>query len=106
MSVRGEITPEKLQELKGGIRDSGDLLIPEQVVVRKASKKESHLIVELKEGKNREIRRMFLSLGHEVIRLKRVSFGALSLGDLKPGEYRELSIEELDKLFPEHPVKR
>jgi pseudouridine synthase len=65
------------------------------VQVRKRSGRETHLIVELDEGKNREIRRLCLAVGHEVTALKRVSFGPLALGDLKPGEWRDVLPAEL-----------
>jgi 16S rRNA U516 pseudouridylate synthase RsuA-like enzyme len=48
---------------------------------------------------------MFLALGCEVTRLKRVSYGNLELGDLAPGEYRELTVEELKSAFKGVPVK-
>jgi 16S rRNA U516 pseudouridylate synthase RsuA-like enzyme len=57
----------------------------------------------LSEGKNREIRRLFLSVGNEVTRLKRIAFGALKLGDLPAGETRELTREEVEKAFPNVP---
>ena len=49
----------------------------------------------LKEGKNREIRRMCEAVGLEVVRLKRNAEGVVKLGMLKPGEYRELTKQEL-----------
>jgi 23S rRNA pseudouridine2457 synthase len=48
----------------------------------------------LREGRNRQIRRMTAVVGHPTLRLVRVGIGALMLGDLKPGEWRELSEEE------------
>ena len=98
VSVRGEVTEAKLETLRRGIVDNDELLRPERIVLRKASGKESHLTLELTEGKNREIRRMTLALGHEVTRLKRVAFGGLELGALQPGQYRELRIAELRML--------
>jgi 23S rRNA pseudouridine2605 synthase len=65
-------------------------------VVRKRSTRETHLIVELTEGRNREIRRLCQAAGHEVTRLKRVAFGGLELGDLPPGKWREVTREEIE----------
>lgn len=99
VSVRGEVTESKVERLRNGIIHDGDGLRAEGVELRKASGKESHLIVTLCEGKNREIRRMFDSLGNEVTRLKRVAYGGLELGNLRPGEYRILSVDEVKKAF-------
>lgn len=69
------------------------------VTVRKRSKRETHLVVEVRQGRNREVRKMFEAVGHEVTRLKRVSFGGLELGDLEPGRLRELTREEIRRAF-------
>ena len=52
----------------------------------------------LTEGKNRQIRKMCSAVGLEVSRLKRTSVGGVKLGMLKPGEYRELTAEEMRTL--------
>ena len=70
------------------------------VTVRKRSNRETHLLVELRQGRNREIRKLFESIGHEVTRLKRVRFGGLDLGDLRPGTWRELTRSEVRAAFP------
>lgn len=57
------------------------------------------LYVTLYEGKNRQIRRMCDSLGLNILLLKRISVGEVSIGRMKPGEYRPLSRSELEKLF-------
>lgn len=100
VSVRGEMSEEKLKRMIEGVEEGGDLLHAEEVILRKASQKESHLTIYLHEGKNREIRRMLSALGHEVTRLKRVAYGKLELGSLEPGEYRELSAKQLKAAFP------
>jgi pseudouridine synthase len=61
------------------------------VRVRKRSRRETHLIVELTEGKNREIRRLFAAVGREVTTLLRVAYGPIELGALRPGEWRALT---------------
>ena len=106
VTVRGEVTNEELERMREGIVDSGELLQPAAVELRKASGKESHLTIELQEGKNREIRRLFQAAGHEVTRLKRVSYGGLELGDLEPGDSRELSRDEISAAFPNAPLTR
>jgi 23S rRNA pseudouridine2605 synthase len=89
VTVRGEVSPARLSALPAA-----------RVTVRKASRRESHLIVELHEGRNRQVRRMFASIGHEVTKLKRVSFGGLEIGALEPGEWREVTRQELRHALP------
>jgi 23S rRNA pseudouridine2605 synthase len=105
VSVRGEVRPEALARLEAGIFDSpgdgqGERLQADRAILRKASGRESHLTIELRQGRNREIRRMLAALGHEVTKLKRVAYGGLELGELEPGRFRELAGEELERAFP------
>ncbi|MCM2324314.1 MAG: rRNA pseudouridine synthase [Oligoflexia bacterium] len=110
VTVRGQIAEPELARLRGGLRltdsssGNSEQLRAESVLLRKASGKESHLTVELTEGKNREIRRMFGALGHEVTRLKRVAYGGVELGELAPGQFRELTRGELERAFPGAPL--
>ena len=97
VTVKGCVTEEELHKAEAGIMDAGELLKPAGITPRKLSGKESHLTVELTEGKNREIRRLFSALGHEVTGLKRIAFGSLKLGDLQPGQYRRLTREEVER---------
>ena len=96
VSVQGRMTEEEVGRLNRGIWHQEEFLKPLKITLRKASNKESHLIVELTEGKNREIRRIFESIGHEVISLKRITFGSLKLGDMQPGEFRHLTPGEIE----------
>lgn len=91
VTVRGFLTDESVARLTRGI----DGLRASSAVVRKRSRRETHLMIELTEGKNREIRRMLEALGHDVTRLLRVAFGPIELGALQPGEWREVTREEL-----------
>jgi 23S rRNA pseudouridine2605 synthase len=105
VTVRGELADATARRLEEGVEESGERLAARSVVVRKRSRRETHLVVELTEGKNREIRRMLAAAGHEVTRLKRVAFGGLELGDLPPGKWREVTPEELRAAFPGAPLR-
>lgn len=95
VTVQGKITDEHIRRLSEGIEDKGEKLKASKITLRKVSHKESHLIIELCEGKNREIRRMFEALGSEVTALKRMAFGKLTLGTLTPGQLREVNVKEI-----------
>ncbi len=94
VTVRGLVGAADVDRLTAGITINGELLRAAAVSLRKTSRRESHLIVELREGKNREVRRLFEAVGHEVTRLKRVAIGGLEIGDLEPGQWRELTRDE------------
>jgi 23S rRNA pseudouridine2605 synthase len=99
-SVRGRVTDQEIARLEEGILDGGDRLQAETVRIRKSSARETHLTVELCEGKNREVRRLFEAIGHEVTRLKRIRFGNLELGDLAPGQWRDIERAEIGTVLP------
>ncbi|MBA2487079.1 MAG: rRNA pseudouridine synthase [Nitrospira sp.] len=94
VTVRGEVTEKSRQAAIVGLIDHGERLQCAIVTIQKRSGRESHLEVTLTQGKNREIRRLFNALGHEVTRLRRIQYGPFRLGDLPPGEWHELPIEE------------
>jgi 23S rRNA pseudouridine2605 synthase len=105
VTVRGELADATARRLEDGMEESGERLAARSVAIRKRSRRETHLVVELTEGKNREIRRLLAAAGHEVTRLKRVAFGGLELGGLPPGRWRELTREELRAAFPGAPLR-
>ncbi|MBL8014299.1 MAG: rRNA pseudouridine synthase, partial [Candidatus Omnitrophica bacterium] len=99
VTVEGLITDKDVDVLLKGVIEKGELLKADYALLRKASGRESHLTLQLTEGKNREIRRLFDTLGHEVTALKRVAFGGLQLDALKPGESRSMTKAEIIKAF-------
>lgn len=104
VSVRGEVTEDHCGRLVDGVDAEGEHLAARAVVVRKRSRRETHLVVHLAEGRNREVRRLFDAIGHEVTRLKRVAMGGLELGTLPPGRWRLVGAEELRAAFPGAPI--
>lgn len=100
VSVDGKVSDATLERAVAGVLDAGERLAASGVRVRKLSGRESHLFVTLHEGRNRELRRLFKALGHEVNKLKRLAFGPVTLGELESGKYRQLTRAELAALQP------
>jgi 23S rRNA pseudouridine2605 synthase len=97
VTVRGELTTVQATEAIVGLVDCGERLQCHTVKIQKSSGRESHLEVTLLEGKNREIRRLFKALGHEVTRLRRIQYGPFTLEGLPSGAWREIPIEDVRK---------
>jgi 23S rRNA pseudouridine2605 synthase len=84
--------------LKGVVSD-GERLRAEKVVAVRLFPDETELELTIREGKKRQIRRMMAVTGHPVRRLMRVAIGNLTLGNLKQGEWRYLTHEEVHQLL-------
>ena len=84
--------------IKTGVMLDGRMTSPARVRLIKEETFATTVLVSIHEGRNRQVRRMFDSVGHKVLLLRRVRFGPLDLGDLRRGEWRELSAEEIAKL--------
>ena len=99
VTVRPAVNDVVLNNLRSGIELDGKKTAPAEVTV--LSEEENRVVLEfiLREGRNREIRRMCESQGLEVARLKRTAIGSLKLGMLAQGKYRELSEQEVKKLL-------
>lgn len=97
--VAGEITMDDIRALRAGIVLDDRRTSPAKIRVVKLEPDATSVLVTIHEGRNRQVRRMFESVGRTVIALRRVKFGPLELGDLKRGQWRELSDEEIRNLF-------
>lgn len=97
VKVQGRPSRSALTLLEKGIEVGGEQWAPVRVRPRNVSHN-SWFEVELRQGKNRQIRRMFQAIGHRVMRLRRVAIGPVQLGDLRPGQSRRLTPQELQKL--------
>ena len=98
VTVRPDITEDQILELTNGVEIEGRKTLPAIVTVLTKEEGRVVLQISIKEGRNRQIRKMCEGVGLEVARLKRTSIGPLKLGMLKPGEYRELTSAELTAL--------
>ncbi len=95
VTVRPDINDEQLVALSEGIEIEGRKTLPANVVVKTKEPGRVVLLITIREGRNRQIRKMCEAIGLEVARLRRISIGPLKLGMLKPGTYRDLTAEEL-----------
>ena len=98
VQVAGVPTEDLLDRLRRGIRLAEGEVHAKRVSIRSQHKQSAVLEMILDEGKNREIRRMLARLGHKVHQLKRVAVGGLSLGNLLPGQCRQLAWSEIEEL--------
>jgi 23S rRNA pseudouridine2605 synthase len=96
--IRGNLDPEMLQKLKHGIIEKGELLKAKEIKTIRQGSKNCWLEIVLDEGRNRQIRRMMRAFNLPLLRLIRIAIGPLLLGDLKKGEYRNLTFQEQQAL--------
>ena len=97
VKVTGELTSDQEQKFREGVPLSGKRTQPAGLKLIHSAKNPWYE-VRLFEGRNNQIRLMFKHFGKLVEKLKRVRIGPLELGPLKPGEFRHLSDEEVQKL--------
>lgn len=97
----GVVPQEALDQLSSGIMLDDGLTAPAKASLRALNTVRNTSIVDItiSEGRKRQIRRMFLEIGHPVIRLTRTIIGKVMLGRLKPGEWRFLAKDEVDGLI-------
>ena len=96
--VDSEITSDDVRKIEKGVFIDGGKTAPAKVKLLKVSPTRTELTIIIHEGRNRQVRRMFEAIGKNVVFLKRISVGDMNLGDLKKGEYRFLTKEEIGYL--------
>ena len=96
--VTGQVGMEEVRQLRQGVLLDDHKTSPAKVRVIKLETFATQVLVTIHEGRNRQVRRMFEAVGHQVLQLRRVQFGPLDLGDLRRGQWRELTAEEVRKL--------
>jgi 23S rRNA pseudouridine2605 synthase len=97
VKVRGRPEQASLRRLEQGIRLDGRRTLPARLrLTRQAAN--SWLEVTVVEGRKHLVRRMLASVGHPVLKLRRVGFDGIRLGQLAPGQWRHLSEREVERL--------
>ncbi len=102
VQVKEEVSEKSLETMRTGMTlAEGERLAPVEVEAKVGFRGATTLILTLTQGINRQIRRMCRDLGLTIIKLKRVQQGPLKLKDLQPGQFRELTDQELHDLHKE-----
>ena len=98
VTLHSELSDENMAKLCDGVEIDGRKTAPCEIYVISKTPQREVLEAVLYEGRNRQIRKMFETVGLEVVRLKRFAFGSVKLGMLKPGAYRDLTDREIQSL--------
>jgi 23S rRNA pseudouridine2605 synthase len=96
--LRGRLTAAQVASMQQGIKLDDGRSQPAQLRVVAARRDASSVDITIHEGRNRQVRRMFEELGHQVVGLTRLRFGPIGLGELAPGEIRDVTSRELSAL--------
>lgn len=99
VKVSNHVTDEIIRRLRAGVTlDDGRMTSPAQVRLVRHEAFASIVLVSIHEGRNRQVRRMFSAVGHEVVSLKRIGFAGIMLHDLPRGQWRRLTDLEVRRL--------
>jgi pseudouridine synthase len=98
VKVKGVPEEERLTRLKRGVMLEDGKAKAVSVQLLRQREKNSWIQVVVTEGRNRLVKRMFSAIGYPVLKLKRVGFGPIRLGDLRIGQFRYLTPEEIEKI--------
>ncbi len=94
----GVISGARVAKLRRGVDIGGFVTSPAKVKVLKQMPRYAVVEISIREGKNRQVRKMFAAVGNKVRELKRTQIGEIRLGRLKEGHYRKLTKAEVDYL--------
>jgi pseudouridine synthase len=96
--IEGQLNPKEIAKIKKGIFIGDGEFGSGEIVKQVTRKTRSTITIRLQQGKKREIRRIFYSLGKKVYSLHRFQYGTMVLGNLQPGQWRGLTQKEVNSL--------
>lgn len=96
--VAGVLSDTRLAKLRKGVDIGGFVTSPAKVKVIKQLPRHAIVEISIREGKNRQVRKMFAAVGNKVQELQRTAIGEIRLGRLMEGHYRKLNREEIEYL--------
>ena len=94
-----KITLKELEKLTEGAELEDGFVKPDSLKIPENNNNSNLVVATFHEGKNHLVKRYFSHFGYKIIKLKRVSIGPLTLGDLQKGKWKDLSKKELEGLF-------
>ncbi len=99
--ITGFLSANDIRKLETGIILEDKMTAPCKIKIKRIDKKNNTSLVQITihEGRNHQVKNMFLAVGHQVLKLKREKIGFLNLAGLKSGEYRKLTAKEVKKLY-------
>lgn len=97
--IEGKLTQDNIIKLNRGIYIGNKEYGKAEILKQNTIKGRSTIILRLRQGKKREIRRIFFRFNKKIYSLKRIRYAELTLGDLKEGEYRQLTKNEINSLY-------
>jgi len=97
--IKGEPPEAAIERLRRGILIENHRTAPAEITKLKSTGTNAWYEIQLHEGRNQQIRKMFDAVGHSVVKLRRVRIGKLEIGPLRPGEWRHLTAGEVKRLM-------
>lgn len=97
--VSGQVSNQTVRQLETGVLLEDGMTAPARVQIQRTYAESTTLEITIHEGRNRQVRRMCEEVGHPVESLMRVKLAFLTIGSLKPKEYRELTPLEIERLY-------
>ncbi|MGL5057983.1 MAG: pseudouridine synthase, partial [Fusobacteriaceae bacterium] len=99
VTVKGFLEDSELKSLEEGVELEDGITLPALIILLNRDKNQSKILISIREGRNRQVRRMLDAVNHRVLKLKREKIGDIGVGSLAAGEYRKLNEREVAYLY-------